>query len=102
MLDLTSLTYQPTTKSSNRSGYPKKHVIHVMSERKPANLDHAPDMHEEENEGDKPLVRPTARKDPLEEGRDQGRTALNFVVCPSQLGGTLCRLAPPIQKSLFR
>ena len=30
------------------------------------------------------------------------RTALNFVVCPSQLGGTLCRLAQPIQKSLFR
>ena len=36
--------YQPTTKSSNRSGYPKKHVIFVMSERKPANPDHAPDM----------------------------------------------------------
>ena len=69
VLDLTSLMCQPTTKSSNRSGYPKKHVIFVMSERKPANLDHAPDMHEEENEDDKPLVRPTARKDPLEEGR---------------------------------
>ena len=56
MLDLTSLTYQPTTKSSNRSGYPKKHVIFVMSERKPANPDHAPDMHEEEKEGDKPCT----------------------------------------------
>ena len=42
-----------------------------MSERKPANPDHAPHMHEEENEDDKPLVRPTTRKDPLEEGRDQ-------------------------------
>ena len=69
VLDLTSLMYQPTTKPSNRSGYTKKHVIFVMSERKPANPDHAPDMHEEENEDDKPLVRPTTRKDPLEEGR---------------------------------
>ena len=71
MLDLTSLMYQPTTKSSNRSGYPKKHVIFVMSERKPANRDHAPDMHQEENEDDKPLVRPTTRQEPLEEGRGQ-------------------------------
>ena len=68
VLDLTSLTYQPTTKSSNRSGYPKKHVIFAMSERKPA---HALDMHEDEDEDDKPLVRPTTRKEPLEEGRDQ-------------------------------
>ena len=33
VLDLTSLTYQPTTKSSNRSGHPQKHVIFAMSER---------------------------------------------------------------------
>ena len=36
VLDLTSLTYQPTTKSSNRSGHTKKHVIFAMSERKPS------------------------------------------------------------------
>ena len=36
VLDLRSLTYQPSTKSSNRSCYPKKHVIFAMSERKPA------------------------------------------------------------------
>ena len=28
-------------------------------------------MHEDEDEDDKPLVRPTTRKEPLEEGRDQ-------------------------------
>ena len=42
--DLTSLTYQPTTKSSNRSGYPKRHVTFAMSERKPAYPAHVPDM----------------------------------------------------------
>ena len=62
--DLTSLTYQPATKSSTRSGHPKRHVIFAMSERKPAYPAH-------EDEDDKPLVRPTTRKEPLEEGRDQ-------------------------------
>ena len=71
VLDLTSLTYQPKTKSSHRSGHPKKHVIFAMSERKPAYLAHALDMHEDEDEDDKPLVNPTTRKEPLEEGRDQ-------------------------------
>ena len=42
-----------------------------MSERKPAYPAHAPDIHEDEGEDDKPLVRPTTRKEPLEEGRDQ-------------------------------
>ena len=69
--DLTSLTYQPTTKSSGRSGHPKRHVIFAMSERNPAYPAHALDMHENEDEDDKPLVRPTTRKEPLEEGRDQ-------------------------------
>ena len=36
VLDPTSLTYQPTTKSSNRSGYSKKHVTFATSERKPS------------------------------------------------------------------
>ena len=67
VLDLTSLTYQPTTKSSNRSGHPKKHVIFAMSERKPYPAQ-APDMHEDEDEDDKPLVR-TTRKESLEERR---------------------------------
>ena len=69
VLDLTSLTYQLTTKSSNRSGHPKKQVIFAMSERKPADLAQAPDMHEDED--DKPLVRPTTRKEPLKGGRDR-------------------------------
>ena len=71
VLDLPSLTYQPTTNSRNRSGDPKKHVIFAMSERKTACPAQAPDMHEDEDEDDKPLVRPTRRKEPLEEGRDQ-------------------------------
>ena len=71
VLDLTSLTYQPTTKSSNRPGHPKTHVALAMSERNPANPAHTPDMHEDEDEDDKPLVRPASRKEPLEEGRDQ-------------------------------
>ena len=36
VLDLKSLTYQPMTKSSDRSGHPKRHVSFVMSERKPS------------------------------------------------------------------
>ena len=31
VLDLTSLAYQPTTKSSERSGHPKRHLIFAMS-----------------------------------------------------------------------
>ena len=71
LLDLTSLTYQPTTKSSDRLGHPKRHVTFALSERKPAFPAHALDMHEDEDENEKPLVRLTSRKKPLEEGRDQ-------------------------------
>ena len=42
-----------------------------MSERRPAYPARARDMHEDEDEDDKPLVRPASRKEPLEEGRDQ-------------------------------
>ena len=42
-----------------------------MSERKPAYPAHALEMHEDEDEDDKHLVRPTTRKEPHEEGRDQ-------------------------------
>ena len=38
VLDLTSLTYQPSTNSTDRSADPKRHVIFAMSERKPAYL----------------------------------------------------------------
>ena len=38
-----------------------------MSERNPAYPPHAPDMHEDEDEGDKPLVRPASRKELAEE-----------------------------------
>ena len=42
-----------------------------MSERKSAYPAHAQDMHEDEDEDDKPLALPTTRKDPLEARRDQ-------------------------------
>ena len=69
--DLTSPKHQPTAKSSDRPGHPRRHVTFAMSERKPAYPAHAPDMHEDEDEDDKPLARPATRKEPLEEGRDQ-------------------------------
>ena len=36
LLDATSLAYQPTTKSRERSGHPRRHVTFAMSERKPS------------------------------------------------------------------
>ena len=70
MLDLTNLPYHPTTKSREQPGHPKRHVTFAMSERRPACPADAPDMHEDENEDDKPLVRPASRKEPAKEKRD--------------------------------
>ena len=67
VLDLTSLAYQPTTKSRERSGYPRRHVTFAMSERKPAYPAHAQDMHDDEEEDEKPLVRPASRKETSKE-----------------------------------
>ena len=36
VLDVTSLAYQPATKSREQPGHPKRHAIFAMSERKPA------------------------------------------------------------------
>ena len=69
VLDMINLAYQSTTKSREQPGHFKKHVTFAMSERKPAYPAHAPYLHEDEDEDDEPLVRPTTR--PLEEGRDQ-------------------------------
>ena len=52
VLDLMSLAYQPTTKSREQPGYPKRHVTFAMSERRPAYPSHAPDMDEDEDEDD--------------------------------------------------
>ena len=41
-----------------------------MSERKPAYPAHAPDVHEDEDEDDKPFVRPASRKELAEEKRN--------------------------------
>ena len=76
VLDLTSLAYQPTTKSRERSGHPRRHVTFAMSERKPAYPALTQDMHGDEDDGplapdlmvvyddedDQPLVQPASRK----------------------------------------
>ena len=67
VLDLTNLAYQPTTKSCERHGHPKRHVIFSMSERRPANPANAQDMDEDEDEDDKPLGRPALRKEFVKE-----------------------------------
>ena len=70
VLDLTNLAYQPPTKSREQSGHQKRHATFAMSERRPAYPAHAPDMHEDEDEDDKPLVRPASRKEAAKEKRD--------------------------------
>ena len=44
VLDLTSVAYQPVTKSRERSGHPKRHVTFATSERRPAYPAHSLDM----------------------------------------------------------
>ena len=58
LLGLTSLTYPPTTKSSDGPVTQRRHVSFAMSERERAFQI-------------QPLGCPTTRKEPLEEGRDQ-------------------------------
>ena len=58
VLDLTSLAYQPTTKSREQPGHPKRQVTFAMSERRPAYPAHPLDVDKDEDEDDKPLVRP--------------------------------------------
>ena len=70
VLDLTNLAYHPTTKSREQSGHPLRHVTFAMSERRPAYPAHAPDMDEDKDEDDKPLVRPASRKEPPKEKSD--------------------------------
>ena len=70
VLDLTNLAYRPTTKSGEQPGHPTRHVTFAMSERKTAYPARAPDMHEDEDEDDKPLVRPASRKEHVEKRRD--------------------------------
>ena len=70
VLDLTTLTFQPKTKLREQPGHPKRHATFAMSERRPTYPAHAPDMHEDKDEDDKPLVRPASRKEPAKEKRD--------------------------------
>ena len=84
VLDLTSLAYQPTTKSRERSGHPRRHVTVAMSEQKTAYPVHTQDMHGHEDDGPlaqpdhmvvsddedgQPLVQSASRKKPSEERR---------------------------------
>ena len=86
LLDLTSLAYQPTTKSSVRLGNPWRHVTIAISDWKPAYPAHTQPIFEDEDGGplvqpdhaaasddedDQPLVRPATRKERSEERRDQ-------------------------------
>ena len=57
VLDLPNLAYQRTNKLREQPGHPKRHVTFAMSERRPAYSAHAPDMHEDEDEDNKPHVR---------------------------------------------
>ena len=70
LLDLTNLAYQPTTKSRQQSGHQKRHVTSAMSERRPAYPAHTPDMDEDKDDDDKPLVRPASREEAAKEKRD--------------------------------
>ena len=84
VLDLTSLMYQPPTKSSDRLGNPKRHETFTISERKPAFPAHTQPISEDEDDGplvqphhavvfddDQPFVRPATRRVPSEIRRDQ-------------------------------
>ena len=84
VLDLTSLAYQPATKSSERSGHPKRHVTFTMSEQKPAYPAHTQKVHGDEDDGphaqpdhmvvsddeeNQPLVHSASKKKPTKERR---------------------------------
>ena len=57
-------------------------------------------MHEDEDEDDKPLVRPTTRKEPLEEGRgqaiDDGDLAPLVLSRPPEIAQRQKRKEPPV------
>ena len=106
VLDLTSLAFQPTTKSRERSGHPRRHITFAMPERKPAYPALAQDMREDEDDrhlaqrdhsvvsddGDgQPLVQPAPRKEPAEERRD-----------PASHDGDLAPFVPPRPPPLAR
>ena len=86
VLDLTSLAYQPTAKSGERSGHPRRHVTIAMSQRKLAYPARTQDMHGDEDDGplaqpdhmvvyddedDQPLVQPASRKNLRRKGVTQ-------------------------------
>ena len=115
VLDLTSRAYQPTTKSRERSGHPKRHVTFAMSEQKPAYPAHTKDMHGDEDDGplakpdhmvvsddedDQYLVQPASGKKPTEEKRytaiDDGNLAPLVLPRPSPAVPVRRRKGPPV------
>ena len=81
-LDLTSLTYQPTAKSSDRPGKPRRHASEreqaypahtqkTTSEEDDEHLVHQDHVFPSHDEDEQPLVRPASRKKPHKERRDQ-------------------------------
>ena len=60
VLDLTSLTCQPTTKSSDRSGHPKRHATFAMSEQRTTNLLYV--RQQERNRSKKDVIKPLMTK----------------------------------------
>ena len=85
VLDLTSLAYQPMTKSREWSGHPRRHVTFAVTEQNLAYPAHTRDLQEDEDNGSlvhpdhtvvsgdedgQPLVRPASRKELVKEKCD--------------------------------
>ena len=83
MLDLTGLAYQPTLR--DRSAGTKRHVTFALSQQKSAHPAHTQELDEDEDdkplvrpdrtadsedEDDQPLVQPASRKELVEEKRE--------------------------------
>ena len=95
VLDLTSLASQLTTKSREQPDHPKGHVTLAMSEGRTVYPAHEPDMDEDGNEDDKPLVRPASRKKPAKVKRDLDTDDEDLLpLVPSRLPS-----AAPVRKS---
>ena len=117
MLHMTSHTYQPTTKSSDRLGKPKRHLTFAISERKPSCTAHTQPISEDEDDGplvqpyyavvsddedNQPLVQPASRQKPTEKQRhtavDDGGLAPLVPPRPSPVGPLRKRKGPPTKQ----
>ena len=94
------LTNQPTTKSRERPGHPKRYATCAISERKAAHPAHAQDMYEDEDGDDQPLVQSAPRKGPAEDRRypaiDDGELAPLVPPRPPPAAPVRRRKGPPV------